>query len=162
MLAKILKANEDRKNAAKNRQEEDSQRLKEIKKKEDAKHVAVAFDNLKNWISDSIQKGACLDELTITLSYSSTKCYGEVYAGAFFQLLIDQSYAIGTLFENDPVFAPLFTSFKSWCNSEGLEVKWVYKERDYGKWVSASSADDYESSWSMVFSLANSDVIPHS
>lgn len=118
MLAKILKANEDRKNSAKNRQEEDSQRLKEIKKKEDAKHVAIAFDNLKNWISDSIKKGACLDELTITLSYSSTKCYGEVYAGAFFQLLIDQSYAIGTLFANDPVFAPLFTSFKSWCNSE--------------------------------------------
>lgn len=148
MLGKMLKANEDRKNAEIKREEEKARQLKEDQKKEDAQHVATAFDSLKNWLSRSIEKGACANELTVRLSYSSEARYDEVNAGAFYRLLVNQSYAVETLFTSDPVFAPLFTSFKSWCNSEGLDVKWVYKENDY-------ATEEDESSWSMVFSLAN-------
>ena len=101
------------------------------------------------WIAEKIKEGACTEDLTIKISYSSNCFCGKTHLGDFYKLLTNYSYAFKELFDKDEIFSPLYKLFEAWCKEEGLEVKLVYKEKDY----SITYSEEDKSVWSLVFSV---------
>ena len=151
MLANILRRNEEKKADVQRQTEKAQVAAKEIQKTADAQKVKLFFEEVKVWVAKRIKEGACTEDLTIKLSYSSNCFCGKTHLGDIYKLLTDYSYAFKALFTQDEIFSPLYKLFEAWCEEEGLEVKWVYKKRDYS--YRSSHSEEDESYWSLVFSV---------
>lgn len=146
MLADLLKKNiqakaieeENKKNAA-------NTALDKIKKKE-AQVLALFFEAVKRELNAKILAGAVDHELDLNFAASSTQTCEDFTLSSLAKDWTKYSWYFDTFFETDAIFAPVFNEFKTWCESEGLTVKWVDREN-------SGLFEENEACWALSFSI---------